>query len=364
MSQNTQRITQKIATSLNAEASLLLAAIVESSDDAIMSKSVDGTILSWNKGAQQIYGYTPEEVIGQPVSILMPESKQDDFPKMINQLKKGKRIEHYETQRKTKDGRIIDVSITVSPLRNRKGEIIGASKIARDITYQKEIERKREDFISMASHELKTPITSIKGFAQILQRLLNKLGNEDANKFLDRMLHQIDTLTNLVSDLLDASKVQQGKLEYKDEKFDIDSLIEDTVENIQQTTNRHSLKITGKVNTSIKADKDRIGQVLVNLLTNAIKYSPQAKEVLIYAGKKKGYLEVSVQDFGIGINKQHLDKIFDKFYRVTNPDGDIYPGLGIGLYISNEIIKRHKGQIYIHSEIGKGSTFTFNLPLK
>jgi two-component system, OmpR family, sensor histidine kinase VicK len=174
------------------------AAIIESSDDAIISKSVEGYITSWNRGAQRLYGYTPEEIIGQPVSVLMPPNKKDDFPFIMNQLHEGKRVEHYETQRMTKDNKILHVSITVSPIRDSQGNIIGASKIARDITDRIEDEKRRDEFVSTASHELKTPITSQKVFGELLEQIIDRNDYKELKPYIQKINQQTDKMTKLV----------------------------------------------------------------------------------------------------------------------------------------------------------------------
>lgn len=202
------------------------AAIIESSDDAIISKSLDGVITSWNRGAERLYGYTAHEIIGKPVSILMPPEKEDDFPYIMKQLHEGKRIEHYETRRKTKYGKVLDVSITVSPLRDTSGNIIGASKIARDISSRIENEKRREEFISTASHELKTPVTSQLAYGELLERMIVKNGDTGYLPYIKKINAQTHKLTKLIEDLLELSRVQTGRLKIESSEFDFDHLLE------------------------------------------------------------------------------------------------------------------------------------------
>lgn len=232
-----------------------------------------------------------------------------------------------------------------------------------DITERKELEQRKDEFISMASHELKTPITSLKGFTHILQRRFTKHGDEQALQYLARIDKQVNKLTKLITDLLDISKIQAGKLEYQEERFDLDALIQEIVENLQETTQTHSLLLEGQAHVQVFGDKDRIGQVLINLLTNAIKYSPKADKVIVRVCKDSKNALVSVQDFGIGIAEVYQKKIFERFYQITDSEEKTYPGLGIGLYISNEIIKRQGGGMWLESKKGEGATFHFALPL-
>ena len=228
----------------------------------------------------------------------------------------------------------------------------------------KELEMRKDEFISMASHELKTPITSIKGYAQMLQNYYKKAADGQALYYLSIMNGQLNKLIDLVNDMLDISRMQIGKLNFRDALFDLYTVVQETVENLQATTHTHQLSIEGVPGVQIFGDKDRIGQVLINLLTNAIKYSPRANKVIVHiSADQEEYATVSVQDFGIGIDKAHQQKIFERFYQVHDTAERGASGLGIGLYISNQIIKRHDGWMKVESIRGKGSTFSFTLPL-
>ncbi len=249
------------------------------------------------------------------------------------------------------------------PVFDERGNITLVISLIHDITDRVLAEQRKDEFISMASHELKTPVTSLKGFTHVLQRRLKKLQDEQGLHFLGRIDIQLNKLSRLISELLDVSGMQAGKLVFQAETFDLDELIQETVENLQPTTSTHRLLIEGKAHTQIVGDKDRLGQVLINLLTNSIKYSPHANKVIIGASRRPGEVIVSVQDFGIGISKLHQEKIFERFYRVTDEAEKTYPGLGIGLYLSYEIVKRHHGQMWVESSKGEGSTFYIALPL-
>jgi signal transduction histidine kinase len=219
----------------------------------------------------------------------------------------------------------------------------------------------RDDFISIASHELKTPVTSMKTYTQILQMALKRQGDEKNLRFLSKIEDQINKQTKLIEDLLNASKVQRGKLEFEITRFDINEVIKEITESMQATVS-HKIHVKGRITHEISGDKDRIGQVIINLLSNAIKYSPKDDRIVVTLKEIKNASTVSVKDFGIGITEQQQKKIFDQFYQVNDPNEKTYPGLGIGLYISSEIIKRHGGELTVKSEKGKGSVFTFTLP--
>jgi two-component system CheB/CheR fusion protein len=250
------------------------------------------------------------------------------------------------------------------PFRNSNNQIIAWFGICTDIEDQKKAMQKKDEFISVASHELKTPVTSLKGFTQILQMTFAKEGNAMANNLLPKMDHQINKLTNLINDLLDVTKLNSGQLRLDEEKFNLNELVMETVEEMQRTTISHKIETDLTYPIYIFADKNRIGQVLINLLSNAIKYSPNADKVLVNCCSEDGKIKLCVQDFGIGIPGSQQSKLFTRFFRVSDDKTNTYPGLGLGLYITNEIIKRHNGTIDFKSEEGKGSTFCFSLPVQ
>ncbi|MEO7309330.1 MAG: PAS domain S-box protein [Chitinophagaceae bacterium] len=230
-----------------------------------------------------------------------------------------------------------------------------------DIHEQKTKEHQKDDFISIASHEMKTPLTTAKGYLELLMMLLSE---EDKTAFLyaNKANHAVERLHSLITELLDASKIQNGKLDYNLTMFDFNEMVDEAIENIQLTAKNHSLQKNGTSVSSIKGDKNRLQQVMINILSNAVKYSPKADKVHIKVEEQYGNIQVSVQDFGIGMSGQHLDKVFDRYYRVQE-HAVHFQGLGIGLYISSNIIQRHEGKMWVESEPGKGSTFYFTLPL-
>jgi len=341
-------------------------ALIAASNDAIIGKTLDGRVICWNKGAEKLYGFTAEEMLGESVSIILPPDRKHEMEEIIQRICRGEYIERYETLRTRKDGTLVDVSLAASPITDEGGSLIGVAVIAHDITERKRIEQERrekeqrkDDFIGMASHELKTPITSVKAMTQLLQLRLAKEGNAEAVRCLERMDKQIDRLNRLVTDLLDVTKIQEGRLELIREIFNFDEWLKNLIEDLQQTTT-HKINCSGKVGRGIVADRDRIGQVVTNLITNAIKYSPQADTIDVRVMADQNGVIVSVQDYGIGISPASQEMIFKRFFRAVR-DGAV-PGLGMGLFIAAEIVKLHGGNIRVESAEGKGSIFSFSIP--
>ena len=249
------------------------------------------------------------------------------------------------------------------PFKDSDGKIIAWFGVCTDIEEQKKAMEKKDEFISMASHELKTPVTSLKAFTQIMMMTFEGEGNSMAFSMLTKMDKQINKLTGLITDLLDASKANSGQLNFQKEDFDFNELVKEVVDEVQRTSTTHRIELALAKTKIINGDRNRLGQVIMNLLSNAIKYSPQANKIIITSNAKEE-MKLCVQDFGIGIPLSQQPKLFTRFFRVTHEKTNTYPGLGLGLYISNEIIKRHSGTIDFKSEEGKGSTFCISLPLK
>lgn len=235
--------------------------------------------------------------------------------------------------------------------------------LAAAISEQKIFERKKDEFISVASHELKTPITSIKAFTQTMQMLFEKKGDRESSAHMGRMNRQIDRLNRLVVKLLDLTRIQEGRITLQKERFNVGSLIREIADEISGTTH-HKIIISGDTRARIVADRDRIGRVLTNLLTNAAKYSPEADKILIKVTKKDGKLSIAIRDYGIGINKADRERVFDRFYQTPRKKSDhLGDSLGLGLFIAKSIVEKHDGRIWLKSN-RPGSTFCFELPLK
>lgn len=527
---------------LAAERQARLAAIVESSDDAIISKTLEGIITSWNTGAEKIFGYRESEVLRRNISILIPEERLDEETAIISSIKKGEKIDHFQTIRKTKDGKELNISLTVSPVKDDKGNIIGASKVARDITAQKkaeealtrnnhqlrilnnvsktileeldkqailqkvtdattqitgaefgaffynaigesgeamllytlsgakredfdkfgmprstaifhptlsgqgvmrsdditkdprfglndphfgmpkghlpvvsylsvpvkstsgevigglffghskparflqehedlivnlsaqaaialdnsklfeevkELSRKKDEFIALASHELKTPLTSLSGFMQMVEKTVTA---GSGKLLVGKSLQILDKLNKLINDLFDISKIQSGKLQFNFERIDITEIVKEMIENSRVAQSTHQINFNMQEQVIISGDKMRLEQVLINLINNAIKYSPDANRIDIKIEKHSGLAIVFIKDYGIGISEQDQKDIFSQFYRAEGVTNNI-SGLGLGLFITKEIIERHGGQITVTSKLGEGAVFQFTIPI-
>ncbi|MGN6249499.1 MAG: PAS domain S-box protein [Ginsengibacter sp.] len=358
---------------LEDEKQATLAAIVSSSDDVIISKTLQGIITSWNHSAEEMFGYTEKEAIGKHISLIIPKERLAEEDRIIGSIRRGEKIDHFETERIAKDGTRRQLSITVSPIKNSRGKIIGASKVARDISLRLEAERQRalyterlqelnkykDEFMVMASHELKTPLTVIMANLQLLQEILQK----DKNVvFVEKAVKQVHKLAELITNLLDVSKIQAGKLVMNPVEFDMNELLSESLANLQQTTKTQKIIYKSKGSKlMVRADHERIEQVITNIVGNAIKYSRLPGDIIVNAVKKDGNIKVTVTDKGIGIPKKDIENIFLRFYRVSG-SASSFSGSGVGLYISAEIIKSHGGKIWAESKVGKGSVFHFSLP--
>ena len=251
--------------------------------------------------------------------------------------------------------------VIVTPIFSSDGAVTQLISVSRDITDRIKKEQKKDEFISIASHEMKTPLTTAKAYLQLLELSLGK-DNEDAILYAKKASNAVVRLNDLIVELLDVSKLQNGKLNYNITTFNFNEMVTNTIEDVQYSSPKHAIIKTGEIDIHISGDKDRLQQVIINLLSNAIKYSPDASEVFVNVETNNNEIEVTVKDNGIGISNQSLEKIFERYYRVEDHSLQ-FQGLGIGLYISYEIILRHQGKLWAQSEKGKGSTFYFTLPL-
>jgi len=348
-----------------AEEKLLFhASLARSISDAVVVTSLESEILSWNSAAEALYGWKAEEVLGKSFNDTVhtqypaPMKGREDWIELV--LAEGYWVGEVRQQRR--DGTWLDVQTGMSLVRDIEGKITGMVGIIRDITERKLEEQRKDTFIGMASHELKTPLTTIKGFAQLLKRQLKRLNMTDQVETLVKIEGQVNTLAGLVNELMDVSKIQAGKLEYKWEELDIDTLVKHVADMVQQTSSQHTIQISGESCQKVVGDRAHLEQVLTNLLTNAIKYSPQANQVDVALGCMRDSVVISVRDYGIGIPVEEQKHIFERFYRSNTAWSQAIGGLGMGLYIAQEIIQRHEGKITLESKVGEGSTFSIELP--
>jgi PAS domain S-box-containing protein len=340
-----------------------LAAIVESSDDAIIGKTLDGTIVSWNPGAERIYGYTSEEVVGRPITIIMPPELPDEFPSIMSRLRRGERVDHYQTIRVRKDGKRLDMSVTISPVRDASGVIIGASAIARDITAQieaaKEVIRLRDEFISVAAHELRSPLTTVYARLQLAERRLAREGAdlELVRRDVTRVREAADRLRVLIDRLLDVSRIRAGKLDLDVAPSDVGALVRSIATTFGESAGREVVLRIPSSGPVGELDSVRFEEVLTNLLDNAAKYARTGPiEVEVFA--RDTTITVAVTDHGPGIAASERDRIFEPFHR-SGRDGS---GVGLGLHVAREIVELHGGTLTLELPATGGSRFVVCIP--
>ncbi len=248
--------------------------------------------------------------------------------------------------------------------KNSAGKITGWVGTKTEIEDQKAKEKQKDDFISIASHELKTPITSLNGYIYVLKEMFASSKNQASIQLLDKVSKQTNKLISLINTLLDITKIKQGLMQLDQSEFDIDNLVREVSEEMKATSANHKIELNLQAKKIITADRQKIDEVLTNLISNAIKYSPKADKIVLTSTSSDENVSICVQDFGLGISKEMQEKIFDRFFRINDKNMESYPGLGLGLYIASEIVKRHRGTISVNSEKNRGSVFYVTLPVK
>jgi len=374
-------ISSKQAEEVLRESEECFRSVAETASDAIASINIHGNIIFWNHTAETMFGYSADEVVGKPLTLIMPERFRKAYKKAMKRMVStgepniiGKTVEVVGLR---KDGSEFPMEYSYGTWRTREGIFFTA--IARDITERKqaeelireqnerlrELDRMKSEFISTAAHELRTPLTSILGFSEIL--LKRKLDKERQNRFLKIINEEAAGLTDLINDLLDVSRIESGRgFKIKKAPFELRNTILENVDLFKSQTDKHDFEVNipGDL-ASIEADEDKIDQVMENLISNAIKFSLQGGKITVSVEQAEGEVKVSVADTGMGIPQKYLPRVFERFYRVENASTHGMGGAGLGLAIAKYIVESHGGKIWAESEVGKkGSTFSFTLPIK
>jgi PAS domain S-box-containing protein len=357
----------------------LLASIVESSDDAIIGKSLDGIIQTWNAGAERLFGYTSEQAVGRHISFVIPPERLSEEEQIIASLKEGKRIEHYETERVRSDGQRITVSLTISPIKDDSGNVIGASKIARDVTERKRLEddlrrlatdlsaadRRKNEFLATLAHELRNPLAPMSNMLEVSKRANGD--SEILKRAHDTIERQLDQMIRLVDDLLDWNRITHDRLELRRSEVELSSVIQQAVEVAHPLIDAASQRLILDLPSEpiyLNADRARLAQVFGNLLNNSSKYTGPEGTISLTAKRIDGEVLVAVKDNGAGIPQDKLDSIFDMFMQVDRTSEQSQAGLGIGLTLVKRLTEMHGGSIEARSDgAGQGSEFIVRLPI-
>ena len=374
------------------DARALLAAVVESSEDAIITKTLDGIITSWNGAAERLLGYTAAEAIGQPITLLIPPERRAEEQHIIQHLRAGNRIEHYETVRIAKGGRAVEVALTISPIRDRDGRIVGASKIMRDITERVRIERSlqellaernslleseraarsqaerlsatKDDFLALLSHELRTPLHAILGWTQILRRTSTPADLANGLEVIER---NVRAQNQLVDDLLDITRITAGQMRLDVQPLMPFGLVQAAVDSVRPAADARGVRVESILDPAagpVSGDAYRLQQVVWNLVSNAIKFTPKGGHAQVILQRADSEVEIKVADSGIGIHADFLPHVFERFRQADASRTRSHGGLGLGLAIVKRIVELHGGTATVSSAgEGQGATFAVRLPL-
>ena len=393
---------QALAERRRAEETVLqLAAIVKSSDDAIVGATRDGVVTSWNAGAQRLFGYTATEMVGQPVAVLVPAERTHELKAVAQRVNAGESVEEHETRGLRKDGTQVDVALTASPIFDALRRVTGAAVIARDITQMKrqqgqleallakervartgaeaaqealarqnerlrELDRLKDEFISLVSHELRTPLTSIRGYLElVLDGGAGELST-DQHRFLAVADRNAKRLMHLVGDLLFLAQIEAGKLALELGEVDLDEVLAESVEAATPVADEKGIALRATVEPTpvMVGDRGRLGQVLDNLVSNALKFTNQGGSVDVTVRSTDGLVVIEVRDTGIGIPPAEQGQLFDRFFRSSEAAEKAIPGTGLGLTIVKAIVERHGGTIDVESAAGEGTTMRVRLPVR
>ena len=359
-----------------------LAAIVESSDDAIIGKGLDGIIESWNRGAEKLYGYRADEVLGKPIYILVPPGQEDEVPWILDRIRAGETVDHFETVRVRKDGELVEVSLTISPVRDRRGRVAGASTIARDVTDRRRLEREltlaheraleasrlKSEFLANMSHEIRTPMNGVIGMTGLL--LATDLSDEQ-REYAETVRHSAEALLTVINDILDFSKIEAGHLELEIVEFDVRTAVEEVADLLAEQAHSKGLELAvlfaPDVPGSVAGDPGRLRQVLTNLLGNAIKFTDAGEVVISVRTEAETddawVIRFEVSDTGVGIPREKQAALFQSFSQVDASATRRRGGTGLGLAIARQLTELMGGEIGLESEPTVGSRFWFTARL-
>ena len=350
---------------------LRLAAIVNSSEDAIASKDLNGIVQTWNRAAERMFGYAADEIVGRPIRMIIPADRQSEEDQVLQTIRAGRAVEHFETIRQRKDGSLIEISLTVSPVRAADGAIIGASKIARDISEQRRLARRAEEagrakdeFLAMLSHELRTPLNAVIGYTRMLREGL--YAEERREQVIEIIERNARMLSQLVSDVLDVSTIVTGKVRLDLKECDLAASLRAAVDSVRPSAEAKGVVVRVKAPdeaVSAHCDGDRMQQVFWNLLSNGVKFTPRGGSMNVTLAVETDSLVITVADTGIGIRPESLPYLFQRFWQAEPVHTRYTGGMGLGLALARHFVELHGGTIAAASEgEGHGSTFTVTLP--
>lgn len=368
------------------EAQARLAAIVESSDDAIISKDLNGIVTSWNRAAERIFGYTSAEMVGQSILKIIPGDRRSEEEGILAALRRGERVDHFDTIRIARDGHEIPVSLTISPIRDLDGRVVGASKIARDISDRRRAEAEREElmeseraartaaeranrskdeFLATLSHELRTPLNAMLGWSQLMRT--TPMDGSEITRALSAIERNVRLQSQLVDDLLDMSRIASGKMRIEIQRVNLTSVIESAIETARPAAAAKNIHLQPSLDTTagiVSGDPVRLEQIVWNLLSNAVKFTPKGGRVQVVLERVNSHVEIRVTDTGLGIAADFLPHVFDRFRQAESSATRPFGGLGIGLALVKHIAELHGGIATVNSPgLGQGSTFTVSLPI-
>jgi PAS domain S-box-containing protein len=356
-----------------------LAAVVESSDDAIVTKDLNSVITSWNPAATRMFGYSEFEAIGKSVRILIPDELQGEEDVVLGKIRAGERVDHYETVRQRKDGSRLNISLTVSPIRDGNGTIVGASKIARDITDRtrlaeenarlydiaRDANRMKDDFLAVLSHELRTPLNAIVGYSRLLRG--GVLSAEKAARGLETLERNATWLSQIIEDVLDVSRIVSGKIRLDVQPVELPVIIDNAVATVHPAADSKNLRLQTVIDprvAPVSGDPDRLQQVVWNLLSNAVKFTPRGGRIQVRLERVNSHVEITVSDTGAGISEEFLPYVFERFRQAEAGTTRKTGGLGLGLAIVRHIVEMHGGTVQATSAgPDKGATFRVKLPV-